>query len=73
MGYERPLVTPLSVNTWHYNELLDAEYDASYLYTGDELIPVTVSKTDTGWDLFDMNGELAAVIDFAASTLTFVK
>lgn len=73
MGYERPLVTPLSVNTWNYNELLDAEYDASYLYTGDELIPVTVSKTDTGWDLFDMNGELAAVIDFAASTLTFVK
>lgn len=73
MGYERPLVTPLSVDTWHYNELLDAEYDASYLYTGDEMIPVTVSKTDTGWDIFGINGELAAVIDFAAYTLTFVK
>ncbi len=73
MGYDRPMVTPLSVETWRYNELLDAEYDASYLYTGDDMIRVTVSKTDTGWDIFDMNGELAAVINFDAYTLTFVN
>ncbi len=73
MGYDRPSVTPLSVETWHYNELLDAGYDASYLYTGSDMIHVTVSKTDTGWNIFDMNGELTAVIDFAAYTLTFVK
>lgn len=73
MGPDRPMVTPLSTETWLYNKLLDEEYDASYLYNGQELIRVSVVKTDTGWELFDTNGELAAVIDFSAYTLTLAR